>query len=256
MAELGKPPPAGSAGFWPALRARTPALPLIAGIAPRQRIRIGILLAAAAALLFPVLSGNDANIDSMANALAFAALALGLNIVVGFAGLLDLGYAAFFAIGAYAYGILSSWQLQPEWTNFWEPFQWLGLVARNHTTAGDFVHFQVSFWLMLPGSAAIAALLRRLVRRPDLAAKGRLSGDRHLGLRRDRADRGAQLALADQWRDGPQRGRPAAVLRLPVRGWRDPVLLRRRGARRPLDHGQRQAEGFAHRPRLDGDPRR
>ena len=35
-------------------------------------------------------------------------LALGLNIVVGFAGLLDLGYAAFFAIGAYAYGILST----------------------------------------------------------------------------------------------------------------------------------------------------
>ena len=172
MAELGKPPPAGSAGFWPALRARTPALPLIAGIAPRQRIRIGILLAAAAALLFPVLIGNDANIDSMANALTFAALALGLNIVVGFAGLLDLGYAAFFAIGAYAYGILSSWQLQPEWTNFWEPFQWLGLVARNHTTAGDFVHFQVSFWLMLPGSAAIAALCGVLFGAPTLRLKG------------------------------------------------------------------------------------
>ena len=44
---------------------------------------------------------------------AFAALALGLNIVVGFAGLLDLGYAAFFAIGAYTYGIFASWQLQP-----------------------------------------------------------------------------------------------------------------------------------------------
>ena len=72
---------------------------------------------------------NDADVDSMANALAFAALALGLNIVVGFAGLLDLGYAAFFAIGAYAYGILSSLQLQPEWSSFWEPFQWLGLVA-------------------------------------------------------------------------------------------------------------------------------
>jgi branched-chain amino acid transport system permease protein len=108
----------------------------------------------------------------MANALSFAALALGLNIVVGFAGLLDLGYAAFFAIGAYAYGILSSWQLQPEWTNFWEPFQWLGLVARNHTTAGDFVHFQVSFWLMLPGSAAIAALCGVLFGAPTLRLKG------------------------------------------------------------------------------------
>ena len=115
---------------------------------------------------------NDADIDSCANALSFAALALGLNIVVGFAGLLDLGYAAFFAIGAYAYGILSSWQLQPEWTSFWEPFQWLDLVARNHTTAGDFVHFQVSFWLMLPVSAAIAAFCGVLFGAPTLRLKG------------------------------------------------------------------------------------
>src|SRR5271155_5617525 len=79
-----------------------------ARISPRTRARLGVLLAAAAALLFPVLHRNDADIDSMANALSFAALALGLNIVVGFAGLLDLGYAAFFAIGAYAYGVASS----------------------------------------------------------------------------------------------------------------------------------------------------
>ena len=106
MAELGKPPPAGSAGFWPALRARTPALPLIAGIAPRQRIRIGICSPPPRRCCFRSLIGNDADIDCGGQRLAFAALALGLNIVVGFAGLLDLGYAAFFAIGAYAYGIL------------------------------------------------------------------------------------------------------------------------------------------------------
>src|SRR5712692_363142 len=40
----------------------------------------------------------------------FAALALGLNIVVGFAGLLDLGYVAFFAVGAYTWGIFASRQ--------------------------------------------------------------------------------------------------------------------------------------------------
>ncbi|NOG50813.1 MAG: hypothetical protein HND48_16290 [Chloroflexi bacterium] len=40
-------------------------------------------------------------------ALIYVSLALGLNIVVGFAGLLDLGYAAFFAIGAYTFGILT-----------------------------------------------------------------------------------------------------------------------------------------------------
>ena len=131
-----------------------------------------MLLVTAAALLFPLLNGNDADIDSAANALAFAALALGLNIVVGFAGLLDLGYAAFFAIGAYAYGVTSSWQLQPAWSSFWEPFQWLDLVARFHTAGGDVVHFQVSFWLMLPVSAAIAAFFGVLFGAPTLRLKG------------------------------------------------------------------------------------
>jgi branched-chain amino acid transport system permease protein len=51
-------------------------------------------------------------------ALIFVILGLGLNIVVGYAGLLDLGYAAFFAIGAYTTGILSSPVHGIEW-NFW-----------------------------------------------------------------------------------------------------------------------------------------
>jgi len=51
-------------------------------------------------------------------ALIFTILALGLNIVVGFAGLLDLGYAAFFAIGAYTTGILASPVHNIQW-NFW-----------------------------------------------------------------------------------------------------------------------------------------
>jgi branched-chain amino acid transport system permease protein len=131
-----------------------------------------ILCVAVAALLFPLVDGNDADIDSAANALAFAALALGLNIVVGFAGLLDLGYAAFFAIGAYAYGVASSWQLQPAWSGFWEPFQWLDLVTRFHTAGGDVVHFQVSFWLMLPVAAAIAAFFGVLFGAPTLRLKG------------------------------------------------------------------------------------
>jgi branched-chain amino acid transport system permease protein len=137
-----------------------------------MRARLGILLVTAAALLFPIINGNDADIDSAANALAFAALALGLNIVVGFAGLLDLGYAAFFAIGAYAYGVASSWQVQPAWSGFWEPFQWLDLVSRFHTAGGDVVHFQVSFWLMLPVAAAIAAFFGVLFGAPTLRLKG------------------------------------------------------------------------------------
>src|SRR6516165_5934426 len=109
-------------------------------------------------ILFPLIDGNEGDIDAAANALAFAILALGLNIVVGFAGLLDLGYAAFFAIGAYTYGIFSSYQVQPEWSSFWEPFQWLGLVQHIHPAVGpDTVHFAVSFWLMLPVSAVVAA---------------------------------------------------------------------------------------------------
>ena len=51
-------------------------------------------------------------------ALIFVILGLGLNIVVGYAGLLDLGYAAFFAIGAYTTGILSSPVHNIQW-NFW-----------------------------------------------------------------------------------------------------------------------------------------
>src|SRR6202023_3614215 len=107
--------------------------------------RVGLALIAVAALVFPLVNGNEGNIDAAANALAFATLALGLNIVVGLAGLLDLGYAAFFAIGAYAYGIFASYQVQPEWSAFWEPLQWLGLVERLSTgTAPDHVHFTVS----------------------------------------------------------------------------------------------------------------
>src|SRR5687768_6801353 len=47
-------------------------------------------------------------IEDSTLALAYVVMALGLNIVVGFAGLLDLGYVAFFAIGAYTIGWLGS----------------------------------------------------------------------------------------------------------------------------------------------------
>ena len=156
--------------------------------ARRKQIGIGLLLIAA--LLFPILHDNDADIDSMANAGAYATLALGLNIVVGMAGLLDLGYAAFFAIGAYGYGILSSFQLMPPWTEFWEPFAWLHLVARIPGDSGDVVHFTLSFWLAMPLCGALAA------------------GHRHLGLWRNRADRRPQLVGLDQWRRGVERHRP------------------------------------------------
>jgi branched-chain amino acid transport system permease protein len=164
MAEIGVPKAARAY----ALRLARP----FARVSPPTRTRFAIFGVTAAALLFPLINQNDADIDSAANALAFAALALGLNIVVGFAGLLDLGYAAFFAIGAYTYGVASSWQLQPAWSGFWEPFQWLDLVARFHTSGGDVVHLQVSFWLMLPIAAAIAAFFGVLFGAPTLRLKG------------------------------------------------------------------------------------
>ncbi len=145
---------------------------LIAWIAPHLSSRSLAVIVFGLAILFPIIHPNDADIDSAANALTFAALALGLNIVVGLAGLLDLGYAAFFAIGAYTYGAAASWQMTPEWTSFWEPFQWLGLVARFHETAGDVVHFQVSFWLMMPAAAALTAFFGVLFGFPTLRLKG------------------------------------------------------------------------------------
>src|SRR6185503_2999184 len=136
------------------------------------RSRLIVANVFALAIAFPILHRNDANIDAVANALTFAALALGLNIVVGLAGLLDLGYAAFFAIGAYSYGVAASWQLTPEWSGFWEPFEWLGLVARFQETTGDVVHFQVSFWLMMPAAAALTAFFGVLFGAPTLRLKG------------------------------------------------------------------------------------
>src|SRR5580658_9483360 len=101
-----------------------------AWIPEARRPQVGITLLIVAALAFPFyIDSNDADVDSMANAAAYATLALGLNIVVGFAGLLDLGYAAFFAIGAYTYGILTAYQLQPAWNAFWDVFQTLGLAT-------------------------------------------------------------------------------------------------------------------------------
>src|SRR5215470_17802712 len=110
-----------------------------------QRRRAILTIITLVLIAFPLMDRNGC---------AFAILALGLNIVVGYAGLLDLGYAAFFAIGAYTYGALSSWQIQPQWTEFWTPFQWLGLVARFHADGvPDVMHFTFSFWVGMPVAA-------------------------------------------------------------------------------------------------------
>lgn len=139
----------------------------------QHRRQIGLVLLIAAALLFPIIHDNDADIDSMANAAAYATLALGLNIVVGFAGLLDLGYAAFFAIGAYTYGLLTSFQLEPPWSPFWEPLRQVGLVSQiSGMSGGEVVHFTLSFWLALPLAAVVAAGFGMVFGAPTLRLRG------------------------------------------------------------------------------------
>ena len=73
--------------------------------------RRSILLAAGLgviALVAPLVAPNDYVVGVLARICLYATLALGLNIVVGFAGLLDIGYVAFFGIGSYAYAFLAS----------------------------------------------------------------------------------------------------------------------------------------------------
>src|SRR5579875_3388219 len=135
---------------------------------PAQRRKVYLAIVLFLFVVFPLIDGNEGDIDAAANAV----LALGLNIVVGFAGLLDLGYAAFFAIGAYGYGIASSWQVQPHWSSFWEPFAWLGLVTHYQASGMDVVHFSMSFWLAMPVFALVAAFFGVLFGAPTLRLRG------------------------------------------------------------------------------------
>src|SRR5215472_2515485 len=84
------------------------AIPTSALRQPRNLLTIAV--AGAALLAFPYLdrSLGLGTVYAVSDAMIYVLLALGLNIVVGYAGLLDLGYAAFFAIGAYTMGLLNS----------------------------------------------------------------------------------------------------------------------------------------------------
>src|SRR5258708_4661440 len=84
----------------------------------------------------------------------FAAMALGLNIVVGFAGLLDLGYIAFFAVGAYLWGVFSSPQ------------------SNNVIVASNALASPALFWVFLIGGILLAALAGILLGLPVLRLKG------------------------------------------------------------------------------------
>ena len=120
-----------------------------------------MILLVAFVLFYPVLdpflfgSGTDGRLAGFGDAGFYVILALGLNIVVGFAGLLDLGYVAFFAIGSYAWGMIGSTQL--------------GFITGIHVNPHIWPWF---FWPMLLGAALIAAFWGVLLGAPTLRLRG------------------------------------------------------------------------------------
>jgi branched-chain amino acid transport system permease protein len=103
----------------------------------------GALLVLALPLLTDLLLGRSW-VRLLDFALLYAMLALGLNIVVGYAGLLDLGYVAFYAVGAYAYAMLASPHLGIHWP----------------------------LWVVLPIGALLAASFGALLGAPTLGLRG------------------------------------------------------------------------------------
>jgi len=125
---------------------------------PKNKV-IPFVLAAAALLVLPLglqVFGN-AWVRIADVALLYVLLALGLNIVVGYAGLLDLGYVAFFAIGAYMYGLLSSPQLT-------ESFAYIAAMFPNGLHA--------PLWVIIPAGAGLAGLFGVLLGAPTLRLRG------------------------------------------------------------------------------------
>jgi len=129
-----------------------------------RRLLIGWGTLAVVALIFPLAISQTGQLQVITGDVVegeiYAMLALGLNVVVGFAGLLDLGYAAFFAIGAYSFGILSSVQFRPSST-FSSPFISWGPGG---------IH--ANFWWFLPVCALIAACFGAVLGAPTLRLRG------------------------------------------------------------------------------------
>jgi branched-chain amino acid transport system permease protein len=114
----------------------------LAALRARPGLQPGVLFVGA--ILLPLIFSNGGFVNFLADAGAFVLLALGLNIVIGFAGLLDLGYAAFFAIGSYTFAMLASPQFG--------------------------IH--VPFWVMLFVASGVAALFGILLGAPTLRLRG------------------------------------------------------------------------------------
>jgi branched-chain amino acid transport system permease protein len=131
--------------------------PQLAG-KPKAAYAATVALAVVLAIL-PLVVGLAGNawVRMLDFALLYVMLALGLNIVVGYAGLLDLGYVAFYAVGAYMYALLSSPHLA-------ENFEWIAQMFP------DGLH--TPLWAVLPLGAGLAATFGALLGAPTLRLRG------------------------------------------------------------------------------------
>ena len=109
------------------LQRRIPTLPFGLGRYTVQQLIVGVLVILGLAV-FPLIDTNSSHVSAVADTGYVLLLAFGLNVVVGYTGLLVLGYAAFFAIGAYTYAMLASPQFGMHW-NFWPMILVGGLVS-------------------------------------------------------------------------------------------------------------------------------
>jgi branched-chain amino acid transport system permease protein len=105
--------------------------------------------------------GPFPQISTMVVMMIFTMMALGLNFVVGYAGLLDLGYVAFYAMGAYMAGWFASSQFSSEHLN-------LGAVGVAPGTIG----FHFSIWLVLPMAGIATAIVGVIIGLPTLRLRG------------------------------------------------------------------------------------
>ena len=129
----------------------------------------------ALALVFPLLVSPFGNswVRIMDLALLYVLLALGLNIVVGFAGLLDLGYIAFYAVGAYMTALLASPQFAVVLESFINQYPPIGntlLWLLGPEVARSGIHLSV--WAIVPLAAAVAGLAGALLGAPTLKLRG------------------------------------------------------------------------------------
>src|SRR5690348_15635046 len=99
------------------LRRNVPWLPFGLSAYRLDRLLFGTLVVVVLAI-FPYIDSNSSHVSALADAGYVLLLAFGLNVVVGYTGLLALGYAAFFAIGAYTYAIVASPQFGLHYS-FW-----------------------------------------------------------------------------------------------------------------------------------------